>query len=96
MHDSLVERVRRHLAKRPWAGGSDHVQLSTSGAHVLVAAERLVARLTALGPGAVGLSFREPNGRWQPIVLIDTLEEIVDDLATAMAPPVEYYDFAAE
>jgi hypothetical protein len=92
---SLVERVRRRLAD---VGGLDHVHVRMSGPHVLViAAEAVFARLTSLGHGAFGIAFRERDA-WQPIALVDTLDEIVSDMIAALPPATatEYVGFAAE
>jgi len=45
-----------------------------------------VARLTALGDDVYGLSFRRQQGGWEPILLIDTLDEVVFDMTVAIAP----------
>ena len=84
----FVELVRRSLAT---LDNSKRLAVRASGAHVLVGrnvAENeepsFVARLTALGPDAVGLTFREPTGRWAPMLLIDALDEVLASLTAVM------------
>jgi hypothetical protein len=45
-----------------------------------------IARLTALGEDIYGLSFRRAEGGWEPMVLIDTLDELVWEMAAAVTP----------
>jgi hypothetical protein len=85
-----VDRVRDRLA----AIECLHLRARTYGQHIVIepststkAKDRdALARLTALGDDVYGLAFRRPAGGWEPIVLIDTLDEIVWEMATAMTP----------
>ena len=43
-----------------------------------------VARLTELGHDAFGVAFRGARGAWEPMALIDTLEELLSDVAIAL------------
>jgi hypothetical protein len=85
-----VDRVRERLL----AIECLHLRARTYGQHIVIepttsakARDRdALARLTALGDDVYGLAFRRPEGGWEPIVLIDTLDEIVWEMATAMTP----------
>ena len=87
-----VDRVRDRLAAIECA----HLGARMYGQHVVIvpstctkarARDRdALARLTALGDDVYGLAFRRPEGGWEPIVLIDTLDEIVWEMAAAMTP----------
>jgi hypothetical protein len=85
-----VDRVRDRLA----AIECLHLQARTYGQHIVIqpttstkARDRdALARLTALGDDVYGLAFRRAAGGWDPIVLIDTLDEIVWEMATALTP----------
>jgi hypothetical protein len=71
-----------------------HLRARSYGQHIVIepsastqARDRAaLARLTALGDDVYGLAFRRPGGGWDPIVFIDTLDEIVWGVATAMTP----------
>jgi hypothetical protein len=75
--------------------GCDTIWVRASGPHVLVGlgAEEAFARVTPLGSGAFGLSFRTPDAvatparvglpcaltcKWEPLLLVDTLAEVVE------------------
>jgi hypothetical protein len=85
-----VDRVRDRLT----AIECLHLRARGYGQHIViepVAATKArdrdaLARLTALGDDVYGLAFRRPEGGWEPIVLIDTLDEIVWEMAAAMTP----------
>jgi hypothetical protein len=84
----FVELVRRSLAALDDSKG---LAVKASGAHVLVGRTvvedeqpSFVARLTVLGPDAVGLTFRDPTGRWAPMLLIDALDEVLASLTVAI------------
>jgi hypothetical protein len=74
----VVSRVRALLASL----GHDHHEVKTRGPHILIGDH---ARLTDLGHDAYGLSFRAESGGWEPMVLVDTLEELVTDMSAAIA-----------
>ena len=88
--DSPVDRVCRRLAAISCA----HLRARLYGQHIVIEpAERekprdrdAIARLTALGEDIYGLSFRRAEGGWEPMVLIDTLDEIVWEMAAAVTP----------
>lgn len=80
---TLTDRVR------DIAGGLGcaDVWARAAGPHVLigVGAAEAFARVTPLGVGAYGLSFRNPESegdarasRWDPVLLVDDLEETVE------------------
>jgi hypothetical protein len=67
--------------------GCAEVWARAAGPHVLIGlgAQEAFARVTPLGIGAYGLSFRNPesagetrSSRWDPVLLIDDLEETVE------------------
>lgn len=81
--NTLSDRVRDIAGGLGCAG----VWARASGPHVLIGlgAEEAFARVTPLGIGAYGLSFRTPesNGatplsQWDPVLLIDDLAETVE------------------
>jgi hypothetical protein len=93
--EPLVDRVRtllEMLDKLPF------FTVRGYGQHILIDTRRgertrdrdSVARLTALGHDAFGLSFRKPSGGWEPIVLIDTLDEIVADMTTVLETEMQF------
>jgi hypothetical protein len=87
---AVVDRVRQSLA----AQGFGHLRARSYGQHILIESavrakprdRDAVARLTALGDDVYGLSFRRQQGGWEPILLIDTLDEVVFDMTVAIAP----------
>jgi len=67
--------------------GCDEVWARAAGPHVLIGlgAAEAFARVTPLGVGAYGLSFRNPesigearSAEWDPVLLIDDLAETVE------------------
>jgi hypothetical protein len=92
-----TDRVRELLAA---LGHFDHLDVRGHGAHILVSvrptngerrqcaapASEDLARLTSLGNDAYGLSFRGLHGGWDEMLLVDTLDEIVDDMTAALDP----------
>ncbi len=82
IQDALVQRVRRGVDA---AGDFAHLHVRTSGNHVVIESRpegrapgrTPLARLTSLGRDAYGLSFYQPGAGWEPIVLVDLLDEIV-------------------
>lgn len=96
-----VDRVRDRLA----AIECVHLRARCYGQHIVIEPTTstrpkdrdALARLTALGEDVYGLAFRRPEGGWEPIVLIDTLDEIVWEMATAMTPdPPEVSELGCE
>ena|SRR5215472_10430145 len=94
--EELVSRVRKLL---PSLGDFGHLGVRPYGQHILIEPRAskhprdrdAVARLTVLGHEAYGLSFRKLGGGWEPIVLIDALEEILaamtDAMGAELSPP---------
>ncbi len=79
---ALVERVKQRLTV---LGDFSHLHVRSNGPHiVIVAHDGAVARLTALGPDSFGLSFPQPSGRWD-MLLIDTLDDVVENVTVAIA-----------
>lgn len=82
-------RARARVAERvsEWLALCDlDFQVRSHGPHVVLgAAGKAIARVTALGHEAYGLSFPEPRGRWE-MLLIDTLDEVMADLTATLEP----------
>ena len=83
----VVARVRQLLQGLE---SVDHVKVRGQAQHVLIehacsseALHEPVARLTALGREAFGLSFFS-EGRWEPMVLVDSLDEVVGTLSAVL------------
>jgi len=77
---ALVERVKERLAVL-----GPEVRVRCNGPHIVIAADSgPLARLTALGPDSFGLSFPQPGGQWD-MLLIDTLEDVVENVGVALA-----------
>jgi hypothetical protein len=82
----LATRVRACLAR---LGRFDHLRVTEYGPHVFIAGAPSAARLSHIEGDLFGLAFRDGAGRWGTMFVIDTLDEIVSDLAPALdlAPP---------
>jgi hypothetical protein len=96
-----VDRVRERLAALECL----HLRARTYGQHIVIELSTAstktrdrdaLARLTALGEDVYGLAFRGSRGGWEPMVLIDTLDEIVWEMATAMTPDPPQTEVAAQ
>jgi hypothetical protein len=85
-----LDRVRDRLAALECL----HLRARSHGHHIVIEPvtttnpkdQDAVARLIELGSDVYGLAFRRPEGGWEPIALIDSLDEIVWEMATAMTP----------
>ena len=81
----VTERVKRLLST---LGDFGHLEVRIHGSHVVIGPPSgLFARLTALGNDTFGLSFRAAKGGWEPMLLVDTLEEIVHGMTAAIEAP---------
>ncbi len=73
-------------------GDYSHVYVCPRGAHLNVEVEdgqrmrRIVARATPLGAGEYGLSFRTHAGRWEPMPVSGSMQEVVDGLILCLKP----------
>jgi hypothetical protein len=68
-------------------GDFSHLHVRSNGPHIVIAAQGgsdPLARLTALGDDTFGLSFPQPGGRWD-MLLIDSLDDVVEDVSAALA-----------
>jgi hypothetical protein len=79
----LQELMSDHL-------GHDEVKVRTYGQHLVLEAvcadaTEPVARLTRLEQGRYGLSFRQHTGRWEPVPLAGTLEDVAAGAAQLFA-----------
>jgi hypothetical protein len=87
---SDADRVRQRLVELH----CEHLFARAYGQHILIEPRPVdrprdrdaIARLTALGPDAYGLAFRKKSGGWEPVVLIDTLYDIVANMTAALLP----------
>ena len=78
----VTERVRAILAD---LGDYRHLDVRSHGAHIVIGPPHgLVARLTALGDDAFGLSFRAAEGGWEPMLVVDTLDAVLHDMIAAV------------
>jgi hypothetical protein len=87
---SLVERVREKIAdlgcERVWArGAGSQVLLGLRG-------EDVYARLTPVRDALYGLAFRSADDRWEPLLLIDALEDVVEHALVAVDALPEHAD----
>ena len=81
----VLGRVKRLLGT---LGDFGHLEVRLHGSHIVIGPPSgLFARLTALGPDTFGLSFRAPQGGWEPMFLVDTLDEIVHGMSAAIEAP---------
>jgi len=83
----LQELMSDHL-------GHDEVKVRPYGQHLVLEAvcgdtSEPVVRLTRLEQSRYGLSFRQHTGRWEPVPLAGTLEEVADGAAHLFAA---YFD----
>lgn len=83
----LQELMSDHL-------GHEQIKVRPNGQHLVLEAvcddaTEPVARLTRLGQSRYGLSFRQHTGRWEPVPLSGTLEEVADGAAQLFAA---YFD----
>lgn len=61
-----------------------HLRARSAGSHVILESHgKPVARVSTLGRGAFGLSFPEPGGRWE-MLIIDSLDEVMSNLVSAL------------
>ena len=84
----LATRVRLCLEK---LGPFEHLRVTEYGSDVFIAGAPSAARLSHIDGDLFGLAFRDGAGRWGSMFVIDTLEEILSDLAPALGlePPAQ-------
>ncbi len=82
---NAIDRVRQLLLS---LGDFGRLEVRSHGAHIVIGPPNgLFARLTALGNDTFGLSFRASKGGWEPMLVVDTLDEIVHDVTAAIEAP---------
>ena len=83
---AIGTRVRACLAQ---LGRAEQLRITEYGPHVIIAGAPSAARLSHIDGDLFGLAFRDGAGHWGTMFIIDTLEELVSDLAPALdvAPP---------
>jgi hypothetical protein len=92
---TLVDRIHDAIADlAPAVAGGPDVWARRSGRHLLLGlqGDEAFARLTPLGGGLFGLSFRcvDDPGAWEPMLLIDALEAVVEHALVAVeALPIQ-------
>jgi hypothetical protein len=92
MKHDLAIRVRLCLAR---LGRFEHLRVTEYGPHVFIAGAPSAARLSHIEGNLFGLAFRDGAGRWGTMFVIDTLEELVADLAPALDLPPPATDACA-
>jgi hypothetical protein len=88
-----VSEIQVELARQCLdAQGRRHLQVRARGPHIVIADPRgaELARLTDVGHEAFGLAFPDAEGGWEPMLIIDTLEDIVTDVAEVFEPEGEF------
>lgn len=81
---TMVEKVKSRLVL---LGDFAHLHVRSNGPHIVIAEQggaAPIARLTHLGPDTFGLSFPQPGGRWD-MLLIDSLDDVVENVTVAIA-----------
>jgi len=92
---TLVDRIHDAIADlAPAVAGGPDVWARGAEPHVLlgIQGEEAFARLTPLGGGLFGLSFRarDEGASWDPLLLIDALEAVVEHALVAVeALPIQ-------
>jgi hypothetical protein len=91
---TLVDRIHDVIAElAPAVSGGPEVWARGAGPHVLLGlhGDEAFARLTPLGGGLFGLSFRAivapthgDTGAWEPLLLIDELPDAVEHALVAI------------
>lgn len=78
------------------SGDYAHVTVRAQRGHLNVYAgdEEPVARLTPLGAGRYGLSFRNHSGRWEPMPFAGNMQEMTQSLVSALGMYLERRDFS--
>ncbi len=77
-------------------GDYAHVTVRAQRGHLNVYAGDVepVARLTPLGAGRYGLSFRNHSGRWEPMPFAGNMQEMTQRLVSALGRYLERWDFS--
>lgn len=84
-----ADELQRHLAQLT---GHEQARVRPYGKHLLIQMHRgdevvdTVARLTELARNRYSAAFRSHTGRWEPLPVNGGLKEVVDSVATMLAP----------
>src|SRR3989304_909819 len=72
-------------------GDYDHIRVRAERGHLNIYPDNHepVARLTPLGGGDYGLSFRNHSGRWEPMPFAGDISHLARELVTTLAPYLE-------
>lgn len=88
-HSDAAGRLERLVRDR---GDYAHVTIRAQGNHLVVevddgsGAKDQTARATSLGGGLYGVSFRSHTGRWEPVPIQGTLEDVAEALTVDFGP----------
>ncbi len=89
IHSDAAVRLERLMHAR---GDYAHVTIRAQGHHLVVevddgsGAKDPTARATSLGGGLYGVSFRSHTGRWEPVPIQGTLEDVAEALTVEFGP----------
>ena len=77
-------------------GDYKHVQVRPERGHLNICADEFepVARLTPLGGGNYGLSFRNHHGRWEPMPVAGTIQQLPQAIVSTLGTYLERWDFS--
>ena len=80
-------------------GDYGHVAVRVARGHLVIelcaddAPPDALARAGPLGGGAFGLSFRNHSGRWEPMPVVGSLEDVADATVTLLGPYLDPRNF---
>jgi len=87
--ESSAARLQAMIRER---GDYGHVHVKARAGHLTIVTQddegvqEPVARATALGGGQYGLSFRTHAGRWEPMPVSGSMEEVVQGVIDLLGP----------
>lgn len=98
----MARKPSRSVGLQPYAqtfqdllrnrGDYGHVAVRVARGHLVIelcaddASPQVLARASPLGGGAFGLSFRNHSGRWEPMPVVGSLEEVADSTVALLGP----------
>ena len=99
---TVARKMSRSAGLQPYAetlqdllrarGDHDHVAVRAARGHLVIelqaddAPPDTLARASPLGGGDFGLSFRSHTGRWDPMPVVGSLEEVADGAVSLLGP----------
>jgi len=90
--ESDAARLQELLRAR---GAGDHVAVRAARGHLQVETRgpdeppEVIARATPLGGGAFGLSFHSHTGRWEPMPVGGTMEDVAEAVTDLLGPYID-------